>query len=246
MRISIELVPRDETSFTNNLQTIYNCYKQVDTINIPDLLRFDIRSYNACRLSKKYFTNIMPHIRAIDIDPNKPLPMKNTLIENNVHEILIVTGDSPQDMSKKIYPCTSIDIIRKFKEEMPDLKIYAGIDQYRSSLKDEYNYIQRKVYAGADGFFTQPFFDIRLMEIYSEMLSGLNVFYGISPVTGEKSKLYWEVKNYVVFPGIFKPTFDWNIEFAKKALDFCEKNNSNIYFMPIKTSIEDYFNNILA
>jgi methylenetetrahydrofolate reductase (NADPH) len=123
---------------------------------------------------------------------------------------------------------------------MKDIKVYAAIDQYRSSIKKELEYTQLKVDAGADGFFTQPFFDIRLMDMYMEYLCDTEVYWGISPVISERSTNYWEIKNNVVFPKSFQHNLEWNIDFAKKVLDFASKTNTNAYFMPIKIDIDNY------
>ncbi|MPN29319.1 hypothetical protein SDC9_176771 [bioreactor metagenome] len=172
--------------------------------------------------------------------------MAEYLIANQIQEVLEITGDPPQDMRWKIYPTTSIDVIRKFKAEIPGIKVYAGIDQYRESMRKEADYIKRKIQAGADGFFTQPFFDLRLMEIYTEILQGQEVYWGISPVTSEKSLHYWETKNNVVFPASFQPNLEWNIAFARQALDFTRQTQANIYFMPIRTNVDQYLQGIFA
>lgn len=246
MRIAIELVPRDETSLLAELDLIKKHYQAVDTINIPDLLRYDMRSWEGCIHAQSDYQFVIPHIRAIDINLDKPLPMADFLREHHINEVLVITGDPPQDMRWKIYPTTSLDVIRKFKEELPGIKVYAGIDQYRDSMRKEADYIKRKIQAGADGFFTQPFFDLRLMEIYSEILAGQEVYWGVSPVTSEKSLNYWETKNNVVFPADFQPDLAWNIAFAQQALAFTKQTQTNIYFMPIRTDINKYLQGIFS
>ena len=245
-RIAVELVPRDEQSLAAELSFINNSFPFVKTINFPDLLRFDIRSWEGCKIAKRYFEDVIPHIRAIDIKLSDELPMKDFLIENKINQVLVVTGDLPQDMTKKIYPSTSLDIIKKFKTEIPGIKVYAAVDPYRKSVREELDYIRRKLDAGADGFFTQPFFDLRLMEIYADLLKDSEVFWGVSPVTGEKSVNYWETKNNVVFPRGFEPTLAWNVDFAKRALAFTEKKQDNIYFMPIRTGLGEYLHAIFG
>ena len=237
-RISIELVPRSRESLQSDLELVKTGFPQIDTVNIPDLLRFQLRSWDGCRYVKKYYEKVIPHLRAIDLDLKEPLPFAEHLQELGIEEVLVLTGDPPQDMSRKIYPSDSIDLIRKFKREHPQIKVYAAIDQYRTSMRMEYDNIKRKLDAGADGFFTQPFFDLRLMQIYAEMLQGLEVFWGVSPVTSEKSVNYWETKNHLIFPAGFEPTLEWNLRFAKQALKFTEELNAHIYFMPIRTKLQ--------
>ncbi|MDS1030809.1 methylenetetrahydrofolate reductase [Bacillota bacterium LX-D] len=244
--ISVELVPRSEKSLLKDLKLIKDNFSLIKTINVPDLLRFDIRSWEAGKYTNKFQLDIIPHIRAIDINLERPFPLLEKFVEYNIREVLVVTGDFPQDMSKKIYPTTSLDVIKKLKNELPELKVYGAIDPYRQSISKEHDYIMRKIDVGADGFFTQPFFDLRLMEIYAEILSGKDVFWGISPVLSENSVNYWETKNNVVFPADFRPNLVWNVNFATKIIDFINQTNTNIYFMPIKANLYDYLSAVLT
>jgi methylenetetrahydrofolate reductase (NADPH) len=244
MRISIELVPRGIEHLQSELQLIRDKFPAINTVNIPDLMRLEVRSWEGCAVSKQFYDHCIPHIRAIDFDLKKNITISEYLTQHNISEILVVTGDYPQDINRKVYPTTSIDFIKKIKAECPNIKVYAAIDPYRNSLRKEYEYVQRKLDAGADGFFTQPFFDLRWMEIYLELLGGVDTFWGVSPVTSLKSKNYWEVKNNAIFPRDYEPTLQWNINFAKKALDYSRSTNSHIYFMPIKTDLKVYLEGI--
>lgn len=246
MRISVELVPRDIASLTEELGLLKEHFHCIDVINIPELLRYDVRSWEGARIASKFYPQAIPHIRAIDINLDEPLPMADFLLENNVKEVLVITGDPPQDMTRKVYPTVSTDVIRKFKSELPHIKVYAGIDQYRSSMRQEEYLLKRKLQAGADGFFTQPFFDMRYLEIYAELLEGKDVYWGVSPVMSLRSMSYWETKNNVIFPKGFEATLAWNINFAKQVSDFARKNNANIYFMPIKTNLIPYLTGAFA
>ena len=240
MKISVELVARDAKSLQEELRLLRENFDCIEIINIPELLRYELHSWEGAKIAHEFYAHVMPHIRAIDIDLDKPLPMAEFLIENKINEVLVITGDPPQDMSRKIYPTVSTDVIRKFKMELPKVKVYAGIDQYRSSMRQEEYNIKRKIQAGADGFFTQPFFDMRYVEMYAELLEGKEVYWGVSPVMSPRSVNYWETKNSVIFPKKFEPTLDWNIEFAQQVSRFVKENNANIYFMPIKTNLIPY------
>ena len=245
-RISVELVPRSEEGLREDLKTTQNSVKGVDVINIPDLLRLDIRSWEGAAIAQEYFPAVMPHIRAIDVDLTKPLAMRPELRRSGITEVLVIEGDPPQDMSHKFYPTVTTDVIQKFHQEMPEVKVYAGIDQYRGSMRQEMYRIQRKLQAGAVGFFTQPFFDLRFMEMYADMLEGQNVYWGVSPVMSERSQSYWELKNNVVFPKGFEPTLNWSIDFSRKALEFVKKRGANLYLMPIKSNLEAYLKGVLG
>ena len=244
-QISIELVPRDKETLENDLQQVKTHFPQVETINIPDLLKFNLRSWDACIQAKQHFPTTIPHLRAIDFDLSQPFPLTETFNEAGFESVLVIAGDQPQDMSRRVFRTSSIELIRTIKKEMPHLKVYAGIDPYRTGIKSELDYVKRKCDAGADGFFTQPFFDLRLMEIYRDLLSGLDVYWGISPVMSQRSKDYWDNLNNAIFPPDFEPTLDWNRNFARQAKEFAEANDTNIYFMPIRVDLVEYLEGIL-
>ena len=243
--ISLELVPRNEQSLRKELELVRRHFPSIDRINIPDILRFDIRSWHGCAIAGEYVPKTIPHLRAIDFNPDAPLPILDQLCSQPVEAVLIVNGDPPQDMKHTYYRTSSLEMIRRLKRERPNLTIYAGIDPYRSGIKDEIDYMRAKQDAGADGFFTQPFFDIRLMEIYQGFFRNTTVYWGVSPVLTDSSRSYWENKNHAIFPRDFTATLEWNREFARKTLEFARSHHDNVYFMPIKTDLVDYLQGIL-
>ena len=70
-RVSVELVPREEEQLRSELQLLNKYQKEIDVINIPDLLRFDLRSWQGAAIVQESFKMAMPHIRAMDIDSNQ-------------------------------------------------------------------------------------------------------------------------------------------------------------------------------
>ena len=74
-KIFIELVPRDRESLQQEMQLVRENFPAVDTINIPDLLKFPLRSWDACIQAKELFPHTIPHLRAIDFDLSKPFPL---------------------------------------------------------------------------------------------------------------------------------------------------------------------------
>ena len=131
-RISVELVPRDEDALRGELALLGKFKEQVDVINIPDLLRFPTRSWQGAAIAKEYFPESMPHIRAMDIDLDKELAMKDYLREHDIREVLVIEGDPPQDMMHEVYPTNSVDVIWKFRKEMPEVKVCkADVDEER-------------------------------------------------------------------------------------------------------------------
>ncbi|MEA1958485.1 MAG: methylenetetrahydrofolate reductase [Chloroflexota bacterium] len=243
-RASIEMAPRTFEQFEKDIVEIKNDFPAIDVLNIPDLLDFDIRSWDAAKVGRKHFKTVMPHLRAIDFNLREPFPLISFFKEHDIDSVLIVTGDKPQGMTRMVYRNSCLELIRIFKKEAPEIKIYAALDQYRSSFRQELDYIEDKRIAGADGFFTQPFFDIRLLEIYLDLLEGYEVFWGISPVLREATRNYWESKNNAFFPPDFQPTMEWNAAFARKAIDAINACNSNVYLMPINIDTMDYLRRV--
>jgi methylenetetrahydrofolate reductase (NADPH) len=130
----------------------------------------------------------------------------------------VVTYDGPPIRSYGIKIQTSVDVIRCLKRECPQPSVYAALDPYRQGIRAECDYVARKIEAGADGSFTQPFFDLRLLEMYAEQLEKQVVFWDLTPIVTEGARAYWETTNRVVLPRSFRPTMDWNRESARAAL----------------------------
>ena len=236
-RIAVEIIPRGADELRADIDVIKK-YPQVDCVNIPDLMSFELRPWQAAQFTQPALPTI-PHVRAMDIDLNQPLPMRDDFIRHGIREVLIIAGDPPKDLTRTVYPTETIDVIRKFREELPDVKIYAGIDQYRSGIRDELYRVQRKAQAGATGFFTQPFFDVRYLEMFADLLDGYEIFWGVSPVLSNRSRGYWERKDKAVFPKNFAPTMDWNVAFAKRVIEFVKNSGGGLYFMPITIDIAE-------
>ena len=245
IRISVELVPRTPQTLQKELALLRKHFPMVDTTNIPDLLKFKLRSWEACRLAKPQIQNAIPHLRAIDFDLRRPLPLHNLLGNSGIDTVLVIAGDLPQDMSRRTYRTSTVEMVRVLKKEMPALKVFAGIDPYRSGFREELDYVKRKVDAGADGFFTQPFFDLRLLHIWHDLLPDLDIFWGVTPVTSQRSRDYWENLNQAVFPADFQPNLAWNRRFAETALAFARQAGANLYFMPIRIDLLAYLSGLL-
>lgn len=239
MRISIELVPRDLDVLKDEIVLIHRFFPMVSNINIPDMHRLPHRSWKSSLISKPFYPNTIPHIRAVDFDLTSPLELVNWLNAHDIFEILIINGDEP-----KTYPTSTIHMIHHVKQKAPHIKIYAAIDPYRQPLEQEIAYVQAKKNAGASGFFTQPFFDVSLFKNYANALMLEEVFWGITPVLSDRSKTYWENVNSVHFPSDFVASMDWNVEFAKTIMDTANKQNQHVYFMPIKAPLFSYLSHI--
>nr|CRH06263.1 5,10-methylenetetrahydrofolate reductase [Candidatus Magnetococcus massalia] len=244
-RLSVELIPRDQGELEADLKRVAAAFPQVTTINIPDLVRYPIRSWDGCVMAKAHFSHAVPHIRAMDMPRDGSLPMLEVLDKHGIDEVLIVSGDVPEEGQERPEP-SALEVIKRFKKLAPHIKVYGALDPYRSSILDELEYLQEKRDAGMDGLFTQPFFDLRLMQIYADQLQGCNLFWGLSPVTTERSMAYWQRVNRVVFPASFKPDLAWNIDFARDAMALAEDLGQHLYFMPIRVPVESYLEGVFA
>ncbi len=240
MKISFEIVPRSPEAFIRQYEFVLTLGQAVNMINVPDIQRFDIRSWEVVNRIDRHKHIFVPHFRAIDFTIRDGSIFR--IIEQyQLDHVLLITGDPPEGIRRKFYNTNVLDLIRAVKQHFPNIKIYAGFDPHRYGIQDEYNYVMRKIDAGASAFFSQPFFDCRMIEIYAELLQGLETFIGISPITTDSSKHYWEVKNKVKFPADFRAEYDWNINFANQTMQIARRYGLNIYFMPIRIDLEKYF-----
>ena len=242
-RISVELVPRSYEHLDEECEQLRLAYPDLDTINIPDLLRMPIHSWEACRYSKRYFSHVIPHLRAIDFDLHHPRHLEESI--EGFSEVLVVSGDLPQGIHRQVYATRCLDMINHIVKHHPEIKVYAGLDPYRQDIREELQYARAKLAAGATALFTQPFFSVSLMLSYRELLGEAPIYWGLSPVTGVKSKNYWEYTNHAVFPCDFEFTLEANQAFARRLLQEIQEWDGHAYFMPIKVNTMTYLSGVL-
>jgi methylenetetrahydrofolate reductase (NADPH) len=240
MRLSVELVPRSAEELVSDALIVKAVLPAASALNLPDLTRFQLRSWEACEVTSRIVPASIPHLRAIDFGIGEAEEVAERLLQAGLREVLVVRGDPPHDLSRRTYPNSSEDVIRRLKHKFPELVVYAAYDPYRAGFREELEAVKRKVDSGADGFFTQPIFDLNLLRVCVDFLHGFNVFWGIAPVLGEKSKAYWEVTNKIVFPREFEPTLAWNTDFARRAMDLVSRAGGNVYLMPVRVDLRKY------
>jgi len=245
VRVSVELVPRGAEALCTELE-IVRSFPAVDTVNVPDLLRFPMRSWEACHTAQGFLANTIPHLRSMDFDSAGIDALCAVLDDRGLREVLVVTGDPPTKGERPAFSTRPDDLIRGLKAALPHLTVYAGLDPYRSGFRDELDYAHRKRDAGADGFFTQPFFDLRLMDLYADLLAGETVFWGTAPVLASTSRRYWESRNRALFPPDFAPTLEWNVRFGHRAMEFARAGGGHIYFMPIRVDLPQYLRGLFG
>jgi len=243
MNISFEIVPRSLEAFDEQYAFVQKLDDGIHIINVPDIQRFETRSWElAARIDRSQY-RFIPHFRAIDFKVESG-ELYRIIEEYQLDSVLLVTGDPPEGLKRAFYNTDVVDLIRAVHQRFPNLNIYAGFDPHRQGLQDECDYTQRKADAGAMGFFSQPFYDSRMIEIYAEHMRGLETYIGISPITSQASMNYWEVKNRVKFPVDFRPDYDWNVKFANSVIASAAASGLNVYFMPIRIDLARYFGGI--
>ncbi|MBR0560322.1 methylenetetrahydrofolate reductase [Neokomagataea anthophila] len=236
-RVSLELVPRTLEALLEDVALSRRILPQLDLLNIPDLLRFDVRSYRAAEaVVGGTGVESIPHVRAIDVDPDAPLPGAHSV---ELKAVLVVAGD-PAPEGHKTYPQSSVDVIARYKREAPHLDVYAVFDPYRRAPWQELEEVKRKKDAGAKGFFTQPLFDVNMLRLCMDWMRDETVFWGISPVLGEKSRAYWTRVNRIVFPQDYDLSLDGNIKLARTMLALIREAEDNAYLMPLRVDLGAY------
>ena len=164
--------------------------------------------------------------------PDRLEPLLAQLERHRLGEVLVVRGDPPQEPGRPVFPTRSHELVEALKRARPELRVYAAIDPYRAGLRDELELASRKRDAGADGFFSQPFFDLRLLDVWAELLTGQEVYWGVTPVVSPRARRYWETKNRAFFPADFAPELAWSRGFAARALAWARERGTNLYFFP--------------
>jgi len=240
MKFSFEIVPRTHEAFEEQYNFVSTLGETISMINVPDIQRFDIRSWETGIKIDRKKHQFIPHFRASDFSL-KSGHIFQIIEENELDHVLLVSGDPPEGIKKEIYNTSVLDLIRVVKRRFPKITVHAGFDSHRSGVQDECNYVQRKIDVGASSFFSQPFYDLRMVEIYTEQLQDVELFIGLSPITTKPSMNYWKVKNKVQFPQHFETEYNWNIDFSNKTIAMAKERDFNIYFMPIRINLIDYF-----
>lgn len=252
MRVSIELVPRDPASLGRQLDATLALGARVAAVNLPDLLRFALRSHDASLLAREALAGagrdvaVLPHVRAMDVPLDRPWAPAERLDAAGIREVVVVQGDPPDDMRHELSGATSVQVIAKLRDAWPHWRIYAALDPYRQSIAAERDYALRKLDAGADGFFTQPFFDLRLLAAWRDLMPDVPIFWGSTSVTSERSMRYWVSRNRAVFPNGFEPTLAWHRRFAAELLEHARGDGLDVYFMPIRVSIAEWLQDALG
>jgi methylenetetrahydrofolate reductase (NADPH) len=245
MRLVVELVPRDAEALEQQLNEVA-ALPGIDALNVPDIARFPLHVAEAAAMMRRRSSlSVIPHVRAMDVDLKRPEPLLEAFDAAGIEELLIITGDPPEDMRHRVTGANVIDVLRTFRRLRPHWRFYAALDPYRDGFAAERDYLQRKLDAGADAVFTQPFFDLRLMAVWRDLFPELDIYWGVTSVTSERAMRYWLTRNRAVFPASFEPTLAWHRDFASQAIQFARESDSHCYFMPIRVGIREWLDGVL-
>ncbi len=241
----VELVPRDIEHLKKEAQEILAQFPFINGFNIPDVLRLENRSHDAARALLDIGINAIPHIRTVDRSLEETTRIVHELVDAGLTHVLFVTGDHLEN-GRTRFEVSPLHITEVIKPKFPNLKVYCGMDPYRQSFQQELVYCRQKKEAGADGLFSQPFFDKDLARIYLEQLEGFEFFVGISPVLTEKSFHYWINRNHAFFPKKFKLTEESNYDIGAEIVETAHAFNQHCYLMPITFSATDYVRGVFT
>jgi methylenetetrahydrofolate reductase (NADPH) len=241
MRTSVELVPRSRGKLIADARLIGERFAAVETINVPDVRRFSVRSWEAAALTAPWIPNRIPHLRARDCDPLDIGELSATLERADVREVIVVAGDPPSDRTGSAQAVDPLATASALAKRLPYLVIYGALDPYAypddSALRAN---LRRKWDSGVRGFFSQPLFSVECLERCAALMPPLPVFWGLSPVTTAASRDYWERVNRVRFPAVFEATWAWNLRFARELMARAGSRREHVYLMPIRASVGDY------
>lgn len=239
--IALELVPRSLDALLEECHMALQRFPQLQAINIPEINRVPIKSLEASLHLRAAGQPVIPHFRTIDRSLEELERVVGLLVEQGLQQVLLISGDPPKDKEHFISSgVTPVMGVRALKKRFPALKVYTGLDGYRQSFRRELDYCFEKLDAGADGFFTQPFFSEGLLGLWMEQLPQTEIWVGVSPVTTESSRKYWERVNQVVFPPDFTLDLEFNCLHNRRLLHMAAEAGQNAYLMPITISAAEY------
>ena len=241
MQIALEIVPRTLDSLLEESKTHINNFPKIAAINIPELRNVEIKSFEASEFLMKNGVAAIPHFRLIDRTLGDLEGKIEKLVSLGLKQALLISGDPPIDMTNFVSSgIKAPQAIKHIKTKFPQLKVYAAQASYRQSFKKELDYCKEKLDAGADGFFTQPFFSEGLLNQWLEQLPETEMWIGLSPVAGKGSRDYWETTNQVVFPPDFRFDLEGNCTMGRRILTLIEAAGKDAYLMPITVSTDKY------
>ena len=238
--IYLELVPRNQKLIADSHWAIRS-FKTIQGINVPDILRISNRSYDAVSELAKHNINCIPHIRICDFSHEDLFKLSETLKKWG-YNLLLISGDPPPNPLQPVFKHNLVKIIKELTKHIKTEHLRVAMTHIAKVLRRIHLF--SKKLDGAKGLFTQPIFDLNLVNILLDQCTPCEWFIGISPVLSEKSYNYWTSRNNVVFPSDFKLSMDYNTTIAKEIIQLCEEKKQNNYIMPITCELQPYLTEV--
>lgn len=235
--ILVELIPKQLQDVIDEALLLRTNFPLISGFNIPDLLKYPLRSYDVAMAMSSSGLLAIPHLRLCDFTLDSLAIRCQELYQLGVQSILVISGDGAGQVDV-------VGMIRRIHSILPHMSIYVALDPYRQSLDAEMGYVKQKLDAGAVGVFTQPFFDMALARSFSRHCQDIPVFWGLSPVLSVASQAYWERVNRVVFPPSFSATLEWNIGFSHELIEWALEMNHHVYMMPIRLDAMEWMGHL--
>ena len=91
----------------------------IDGINIPDVNRIKIRSYEGSEHLLNHNIATVPHIKSIADTLTNTVNQVEKLVHLGLKKVLIVSGDPPQSINIKPYDPPPIQVIEALKKKIP-------------------------------------------------------------------------------------------------------------------------------
>ncbi len=199
--VAVELDPPQNADVSRFLSGVNELMQAgVDMITIADCpiarARMD-SSLLACKLRREMHVEVMPHMTCRDRNLNATQALLLGLCVEDVHNVLIVTGDpipsAGRDEVKSVYNFNSRQLIRFIRELGGALErpfcVFAALNVNARNFDVQLELAMEKEESGACGFFTQPVLTQRALENLrraKETLSG-KLAGGILPVVSQKN-----------------------------------------------------------
>lgn len=244
--IFLELVPRDLDNLLRLSKQSLDRHSLISGINIPDIKRVNIRSYEAVRYLLTHNIRCLPHIRSQDATVDDYITLIAPLVDLGLKELLIISGDPIKPGITPTYKSTVLDLVAELKSAFHSLTVYCGFDPYRQALDDEIRYANKKLSVGCDGLFSQPIFDVNFADTILSTFNHTRFFTGIAPVSTQASFEYWINVNKVTFPAEFKLDLDYNCKLAQDLIGLTTSFGQHCYLMPIRTPVSDYLHGVFS
>jgi methylenetetrahydrofolate reductase (NADPH) len=247
MRLSIELVPRTAGDFGAQLSAVAACAADLvvhgfDTINVPDAPRYTLHPVDACeRVALRGWRGI-PHLRSMDVPARAFGHLADRIRDARIREVLVIAGDPPKQGRPIAPETTPHRLLRALTQRDRGLRCHAAFDPNRPPDARALANLDAKLEAGARGLFGQPAFTVAAIETWSRVLEprlpAASIWWGASPVIGDRARQWWERINGIAFPDGFAPTLeDWQARLPGITAA-ARTTGGNLYLMPIRTPIE--------